>query len=489
MASKKSSRWQLRLNQLIGLGLIFFIFLGVNYIGYKHFYRKNISLVNYTQLGGQTLKLLDSLPGPVRLIHFATPQGDPSAQLIMADVEAVLDEYRYKSKGKIELKKINPYIDFKEAKQYSEQYKVSDQENLIILDYNGQKKIIAYNELADIDNSMAMAGGAPTVKSFKAEQAITSAIQVLVQGKKAKVYFLSGHGEYDPMAPQDDKNGYFLLAEYIKRQNVEVARLNLVAQGGLPEDMDLLVIAGPNSPLSPIEIEILSRYLARTENPARLILMLDPKTQSGLEGLLKSYGVTFSNDLALTKVSILGQVRLFGEVLAEEFAVHPVTEWIGKGGVNLNFRACRSLVLTPSPQVTALVTTPEAYWGEVDLENKTPEFNADKDIKGPLIVAAAIDTGSVADGGVKLKGTRIVAVGGASFLINQMIDVAPLDFFLNSMNWALDKDTSMGISPKVPQEFNVSLGDKELQTSFLLLLAIPVAGGVIGFLVWMRRRK
>lgn len=489
MASKNASRWQLRLNQLIGLALIVFIFIGVNYIGYKHYYRQNVSLINYTKLGGQSLKLIESLPGKVTLIHFATPQGDPSAPLIMGDLEGILEEYRYHGKGKIDLKRINPFIDFEEAKRYSEQYKVSDQENVLIVDYNGQKKVIAYNELADIDSSMLAMGGAPTLKAFKAEQAITSAIQTLVEGKKSKVYFLSGHGEYDPMAAQNDQGGYFFLSEYIKRQNVDVAKINLISQGGLPDDMDLLVIAGPNAPLAPIEIEILTRYLARTENPARMILMLDPKTQSGLESILKPYGVTFENNLALTKVSVYGQVRLYGEVRAAEFAVHPVTEWIGKGGMDLNLRACRSLTLASSPQVTALVRTPEVYWAESEIDNKTPEFSQDKDVKGPLVVAAAIDTGSVADGGVKLRGARIVAVGGASFLVNQQIGVAQLDFFLNAMNWTLDKDSSMGITPKIPQQFNVNLGDAELGTSFLLLLAIPVAGGFLGILVWMRRRK
>jgi len=489
MTLKKSSRWQLRFNQVIGLMLVVFIFFGVNFLGYKHYFRHNLSLINYTKLDGQTLKLIESLPAPVKIIHFATPQGDPSAPLIMGDVEAVLEEYQYSSKGKIELKKINPFINFEEAKRYSEEYKVSDQENVIIVDYNGQSKIIAYNELADIDNTLVGMGGAPSLKAFKAEQAITSAIQTLVQGKKSKVYFLSGHGEYDPSAAPQDQSGYFFLSEYIRRQNVEVAKINLISQGGLPDDMDLLVIAGPNAALAPLEIEILTRYLSRTENPARLILMLDPKTESGLEEILKPYGVTFENNLAMTKVSVLGQVRLYGEVRAGEFAVHPVTEWIGKGAMDLNLRGCRTLSLAQSPQVTALVRTPEVYWGESDITNKTPEYSPDKDIKGPLVVAAAIDTGSVADGGVRLQGARIVAVGGASFLINQHIGVAQLDFFLNAMNWTLNKETSLGIAPKIPQQFNVNLGDKELGTSFLLLTAIPLAGCFLGLLVWMRRRK
>lgn len=489
MAQKYQARWQLRINQYIGIALICFLFLAANYIGYKHYFRKNVSLNTYTQLGSQTLSILNSLPSEVKIINFATPEGDATALLIMPDVAAVLEEYRYNSKGKVEIIKVDPFVNFVESKRYADLYKVSEKENVLIIDFKGQKKIVAYSDLADIDNSLAMLGGAPTVKSFKAEKAITSAIQALVEGKKSKVYFLSGHGEYDPTTTLREKSGYGIIADYINRQNVEIAQLNLLAAGNIPLDMDLLVIAGPKTSLLPVELEIIAQYLERTDKPARLLIMLDPKTQTGLETLLKPYGIIFNNDQAMTKVSVLGQVRVYGDVLAESYASHPVTEWIGKSGVNLNFRAGRSLTITTGAQVIPLALSPKSYWGETELDSLTPDFAPDKDKQGPLVMAAVVDKGSVADGGVKLKGAKIVAVGSASFLINQFVDVAPLDFFLNSMNWMLDKDQALGITPKRPEEFNVQLGDQQLQASFLLIAAIPVLGLGLGVLVWFRRRK
>ncbi|NJK92172.1 MAG: hypothetical protein HC904_10280 [Blastochloris sp.] len=191
----------------------------------------------------------------------------------------------------------------------------------------------------------------------------------------------------------------------------------------------------------------------------------------------------------MAKASILGQVRLFGELITENMADHPITEWIKKSSLQINLRGTRSLSLTESNQVVPLVVGPPSYWGEKDLSGKSPEFDEGKDRVGPLVVAAAIDTGSVADGGVKLKGVRIVAVGGGSFLINQMLDNVGLDFFLNSMNWMLEREDSIGIAPKVPQEFRVALEDKQLSMSYLLILGIPVLGALVGLMVWIRRRK
>jgi ABC-type uncharacterized transport system involved in gliding motility auxiliary subunit len=104
-------------------------------------------------------------------------------------------------------------------------------------------------------------------------------------------------------------------------------------------------------------------------------------------------------------------------------------------------------------------------------------------------VAAAIDTGKVQGGEVSLQGAKVVAIGGGSFLINQLIGGAQLDFFLNAFNWLLDKESSLGIAPKAPQEFRVSLDDGQRQKLQLAMFAVPLGGALLGFLVWLRRRK
>jgi hypothetical protein len=103
-----SSRRILRLNHYIGLILIAFIFVAVNMIGAKQFFRKNISGSAYTQIGGQSLQIVRALPETVGIINFVSPSGDPAAELIGMDVERLLEDYRYRSNGKVEIRKVNP---------------------------------------------------------------------------------------------------------------------------------------------------------------------------------------------------------------------------------------------------------------------------------------------------------------------------------------------------------------------------------------------
>jgi ABC-type uncharacterized transport system involved in gliding motility auxiliary subunit len=111
-------------------------------------------------------------------------------------------------------------------------------------------------------------------------------------------------------------------------------------------------------------------------------------------------------------------------------------------------------------------------------------------LTGPLTVAAAIDPSAVAGGEVDVEGPKIIAVGSANFLIDQKIRPSELDFFLNSMNWMLGKKDSLGIAPKQPQEFRISMPDNDKEIlSAVVFMAVPGVILVIGLLVWLRRRK
>jgi len=493
--TQTSSKRILRLNHYIGLVLMLFIFVAANLIGAKQFYRKNFSANAFTQITEQSLNIIRALPEPVTLVNFVAPEADEAASLIGYDLEKLLADYRYKSNGKVEVRKVNPLIDFNEARAIAQEHKLTTDENVIIVQYKGQSKVLNYRELAEIQGGSPFAPTPPKLVAFKAEEMITSAIQSLTAGGVAKVVFLAGHGEYDIESTERDSAGYSRLAEYIRRQNAEVAKLNLLEKPSIPEDTALLVIAAPQQAYTPSEIDIIKAYLERKDKPGRLLLLLDPQTKTGLETLLEGYGVAFNDDLSMTRVSILGQVRLLPQAVATTFSEHPVTNWLIKSGSSITLGPCRSLIVKNpaaegAPRPVALALTPEGYWGEKDYRGETASFEEGRDTAGPLTLAAAIDAGRVEGGEVALPGTKVVAIGGGSFLINQLIGGAQLDFFLNAFNWLLDKESSLGIAPKTPQEFRIALEDGQKQKlAGIVLGAIPLAGAVFGVLVWLRRRK
>ncbi|MDD5260669.1 MAG: GldG family protein [Methylacidiphilales bacterium] len=499
MTAKPQSKLQWKLNLAISLFLILVLFVAANGLSYKHFYRKNIAISNYNKLSGMTLNLLKQLPGEVKLVNFASPQSqtDLAAYLLYNDVDALITEYRYNGHNKVRVEKVDPFVDVENARSMELKYKLTEDDNVVIVEYNGQWKALSYRDLATIDSSQAMMGGAPPkVEAFKGEQQITSAIQALVQGKKSRVYFLSGHGEYDIKSDLRSKEGYSTLRAYIERQNADVEKLNLVETGQIPNDADLLVVAGPRSKYNPLEVDLLDKYLQQQGGGkgARLILMLDPDTDTGLENLLKDYGVQFQNDMVMAKIMLPGQVKVLPQAIGTKFAAHPAIDWMRKSGGNLSMGPARSLSVQPADKsknstLTMLVQTPEAFWGEMDYKAGAAEYNPGRDLAGPLPVAVAVDTASVSGGQVQLKGDKIVAIGSGSLLMNQLIGQPQVDFFINIMNWMLEGGKPLGIAPKAPQEFTVNISPRDIWTLAGILLLFPVFAGLLAVGLWFQRRN
>ncbi len=485
---KTKAQW--RINHYVGLVFIFVIFLAVNFIGFKNFHRQAFSLTDYTRLSEQTENIIRALPAPLEIINYVNPQGDPMAGVIGMDVEKILQEYRYQSGGNISVRKVDPYLDFEQARATAIEYHITTEENALIMRYEENHRVINYRDLAEID---MQAGEASPIRAFKAEQVITGAIQELAFGEQAVIYFVTGHGELDPLSADTDLAGYSLLASFVNRQNAKVEILNLRETPAIPEDAAMLVIAGPRQPFSEFEIELIKEYIEdRKENPGRLFLMLDQGTRTGLETLLVKEGIIFNDDLAIFQASILGQLRLVPQAIASAFSEHPVTEWLLKSRTGLDFGRARSLTIaepTNGQGPRPLAMTSEHYWGETEYGGESARYEPDQDTAGPLNLVAAVDRGQVAGGEVQLQGTKILAVGSASFLSNRVLDQQGVDFFLNGMNWLLGREESLGISPKQPQDFRVTLTESQRGWMFRVVFALPVLALAAGWFVWWCRRK
>ncbi|MEM1158496.1 MAG: GldG family protein [Verrucomicrobiota bacterium] len=494
----ETSRLQWKINHYVGLGLIFLIFIAVNYIGGKRYLRENLATSNYAKVSELSINLIQSLKEPVEIINYTSPQDDPVSALIIDDVNRLLNEYEYHGGDMLNVREIDPYLHYDAAREIADEFKVALQESVVIVKKGDQNSVLSYRDLADISEGGNIYSPAPPrVLAFKAEEQITAAIQSLSDPEKSIMYFITGHGEYDTTADFGDKLGLSKLVTYIERQNIEIRTLNLVETGQIPDDADMLVIAGPRAPYLQQEIEMLKSYIQRDDNRAgRLLLMLDPRSQTGLENLLLNRGVTFRDDLALTRVMILGQVRTMEDAIITQVANHPVTEWMQGRQLNMGIGRSRTLQIAlpgdESTQTAALplLMTPESYWGETAPDQEEVQPDDGLDARGPLTVAVIIDEGSLSGGQVNLQSDRIVAMGSAEFLTNQSLQGNQLDLFLNLTNWMLDNEDSLGIAPKIPEEFNLTLDDRQRQIlSSVMVLLIPFSGLLTGFLVWLRRKK
>lgn len=498
-------RFQIGLNVLIQVLVFAGIVAMVNYLSFRHFKRWDLSRDQKYALSSQTKSLLKSLKKPVKAVVFFSGGSE-----IAPDVNALLREYEFASDKKFNTEIVDPYRSFTRASELSAKYKFGANENILILDYDGRNKFVNATDMADYDqpDQMAMMMGQvqPKLKAFKGEQAITSALLELTEGKPNKVYFVTGHGEPD-LNGQDLK----IFNESLKRQNIQIAPLNLLNVNSVPEDARAVIICGPKYDLSDLEIKLVADFW--DQKKGRLFVLLNPyaKTQR-LADWLKAQGVMPQDDRIVKTGKFLsvdqasgspelktGTVSQAGFVVQDSgTSITPkdlVTASKSLLGVTQSLALDRSRETTSKMKFIPFLQSAEGFWGETDpveSEERPAFFDPAKDHIGPLTIAVAAEKGGVADRRVKVETSRLVVIGNAELLSNNAYRLAEginLDVAVNALNWLLDREELAGIPPKEKKNIALSLNETQLRNLAIAVMAgVPGFVALLGLLNWWQRR-
>ena len=84
----------------------------------------------------------------------------------------------------------------------------------------------------------------------------------------------------------------------------------------------------------------------------------------------------------------------------------------------------------------------------------------------------------------------LAVIGTADLVTNdRIITVGNLNLFLNTVNWAVDRETQLNIPVRPIQRFQLALSAEELtQLRLGLLLGVPGIVAFIGIIVYWTRR-
>jgi ABC-type uncharacterized transport system involved in gliding motility auxiliary subunit len=330
------------------------------------------------------------------------------------------------------------------------------------------------------------------------EQALTNAIiRVTRQGKKV-IDFLDGHGEADPDETQD-AGGLGALRKDLEGEGYEVRKLLLATLPKVPDEVNMVVVAGPQKPLEPHEIDALNEYLKRG---GRMIIMFRPQRpdqpidESAIIKIAGEWGVQVGNDVVVDQVLRLFAGPALGlNPIVQTYGTHPVTTGFTQRTV---FPMTRSLDaeanLKPGLTVTALARTSDTSWAETDLDGifRRQEAKLDsKDTRGPITVAEAV-TGDLAKLHPGSKGeARLVMFGSTEFVDNQYINTFyNRDFFINGAEWLAGEESQIAIRPRSLRASRFRLTVDQFQVVFVFsVLLLPELLLIAGIVVWWERRS
>src|SRR5919201_1819395 len=291
-ARMKIGRVRIGLNVLVQAVLILFLAAMANSFAFKHYARWDFSRDQKYALSDKTKRFLGSLKGKMRITVFFSPNTP-----ITTDVQNLLTEYQYAGKGKIDVEQIDPERNLSRAKELFDKYKVVTDESLLVLDYDGRNKTVKASEMPDVDQSGMALGEGPRVAAFKGEQAITSAMIDLIEGKKNTLGYVLGHGEPAisetaspmPMPQQQSNSPISVLKAFIEGENIKFQEVNLSNEPQIPADIKAVMIVGPRYDLSDREMKLLRDFW---DKQGRILLLLDPSTKTPkLNSFLADLGV------------------------------------------------------------------------------------------------------------------------------------------------------------------------------------------------------
>lgn len=317
------------------------------------------------------------------------------------------------------------------------------------------------------------------------EEDVTNALVKVVKGEKKTIYFTEGHGEKS--IDDAERTGYNGARTELEKENYVIKKVNLVAEGKVPDDASVIVIAGATTEPLANELEWLEAYLNKGGSA---LILLDPSPGASLTEFLKKWSVDVGNNVVL---DISGVGRLIGmgpaaPLITPQGYGHKITERMSRQMTFFPLSRSVSPAATTAEGVTVdkLLQTNKDSWGETNIKSGEAQKDEKTDLIGPVSLAVALTKSAPED-----KKTRLVVYGDSDFASNAYYaQVGNGNLFLNTMSWLAGDESFISIRPKSPEDRRLTMTEAQGRlVSYVSILLLPLGVIIAGVSVWMKRRR
>ena len=472
------------LNVFIQVILALALFVGVNRLNYRHYWRWDLSPGQDYTLSEFTLNYLNSLS---RDVEISVVFGRDSK--VFGEVESLLEEYRLHGRKRIKKRSVDPVRDIERAEQLKADTGLSFAQNGVLLRCGTNRRFITEEELVIRESGTATNR---QIIEFRGEDAITSALIAVVEGDVRRFLHVVGKGSRSDAQLGD---AYSTIANLGKQQNFAVTQINLSEISSIPAGFDGLLLTAPRYDFSEREIVMLHDYWKSKR--AGLFIMLDPAGETArLDAFLASVGARPRGDRVLVAESTSTGARKEFTVQAEFMKDVPFTRHLTSSSISLagqseslELRVDDPVLREQAVTVTPLLRASPRFWGETQFLDELPIVD-ESDTVPPIYLAAAVERGAFQDESERADSARMVVVANAAMLDQQTMLAVNRDFTAACLNWLMSREKLAGIMSKPKHAYRIQLTSRQHELIFWVTsIVLPALILVFGFMVWATRRS
>lgn len=298
--------------QALSAGLAVALVFPVNYLASKYEQEKDVAYFRTTRAGAATLGAVGSLSEKVEVTLFYPAGSDVARELV-----PYFDSLEQASGGMLAYTQVDQAL----VPAVAEELKIRDN-GFVVFRAGESTEKFALDD--DLDKAKR--------KLKKLDESVQKSLLKVARGQRVG-YFVTGHGEGNFRQQDNPLRKLNLFKKVLETQNMKLS--NLGATEGLanqvPDDADLVILAGPEFPLLPEETQSLLRYV---DGGGKLFVMADPGGDPMPE-LMDRFGLTVGEFPLAHATSHLRQTTGVADrilLVTNRYGSHTAVKTLSKAG-------------------------------------------------------------------------------------------------------------------------------------------------------------
>jgi ABC-2 type transport system permease protein len=331
---------------------------------------------------------------------------------------------------------------------------------------------------------------------YPGESEISVAFKSLIK-KRPLVAFVTGHKERE-FDREGDLNYRMFTSILTQRESLVNQGFDPISlritKNGIPENVDILVIADPQTEYTPEEMSSINQYIEKGGN---MIIAGEPRRANIVNSIINQLGITMipgtlvhtseSEKPDLSFVSILPQSDLISPELGRIASLGGQIAMPSSGG--LGIMADKGYKIIP-----IAATAPSGYWNEINTKNFTEEVPSldtsfgEIETSIPTVLALNKKRGN--------KEQNIIVMGDADCISNVELSMnrdkmsANWAFIIKSFKWLANNEYPIDVSRPAVKDRVINITPKSSAViSIVLKWLIPGFILIMAVFVWIRRRS